>query len=275
MSEMDSGVIELAIEKMSFSDFELFGQQFLKNLYGLGFSATGGSKDGGQDGYILNSGETQAKYAQISKEKNPEKKVIKTISRLSESNRSVETLIFVTSQDWPQRDLFEISVQKNHSISLKVYDKRTLVTQILADARLGEIFKGFAGKTIRSILSLKSANSSRLSGRENLSILTYIGIHAESQPNEKDLLVIAVDAAIYQALEGTDPNKEIFKSHDEIIEFVEEKCPSVKSRQHLSISQRLERLSSKKIPLVSGNTQTKIPKMKCTASHGRLEMNWI
>src|SRR5207248_1740118 len=70
-------------------------------------------------------------------------------------------------------------------------------------------------------------------------------VHSASEPGENDLLTLAVDSAIYQALEGTDPEKGIFRSEDEVRTFVEKRFPASKKRSTLDVAKRLSRLSSK------------------------------
>jgi hypothetical protein len=78
-----------------------------------------------------------------------------------------------------------------------------------------------------------------------MSILAYIEVHSASEPQENDLLMLAVDSAIYLAMEGTDPNAGIFRSEEDVREFVEAKFPAVKKRASIDVSKRLARLSSK------------------------------
>ena len=244
--KIDQSIAELAIEKMHFDDFERFSQSMLTILFGDAFSPTGGHKDGGQDGYIYENGSVIEKYVQISKEKDPESKVRKTIIRLIESNRKPKELIYVTSVNWPMRDTFEMSILSEQNIVLRVFDLRSIVTFITMNEEIQSAFESIASTSIKSLIKLKEKSRAIANEIDNLSVLTYINIHTKTQPKEKDLLLISVDAAIYQALEGTNPDREEFKSLEEVLSFVENKCPSALTRNDIKISQRIARLSSKK-----------------------------
>ena len=242
---LDAGVIAIALEAMDPHAFENFGQLLLAESLGIDFEPTGGVADGGQDGFLRARSGKPTQYIQISKERDVRSKVRRTLKRLKESGRELDTLTFLTSEFFPVRDLFESEIEKELGIQLKIHDKAWIVTQVSLSEKIGTILAERAAPAIRSAHRIVASSVQTQTASERLSVLVYMDAHARSAPQETDLLTLATDAAIYQSLEGTDPEKRIFRSEDEIRTFVNARFPASKSRSALDVGKRLKRLSEK------------------------------
>lgn len=201
--------------------------------------------DGGQDGFIRPISGKPAHYVQISVRADSKQKIRQTIARLKETDRNPENLTYLTNRQIPQKDLLESSLEKETGVSVRVLDKRWISLQTQTDDVAGTIFADSFARIVESATTLKNHVSDVYSPNERMSVMSYMEVHAASEPDESDLLPLAVDSAIYMALAGTDPDEGIFKSEAEIIEFVEDKFPAVKKRKDLALGDRIKRLSSK------------------------------
>lgn len=245
MSDIEPSVYGLAIDAMSPNNFEVFGQSVLSEVLGIEFEPTGGNADGGADGFIRARKGRTTHFVQISKEKDVRGKVRKTLVALQKAGRAVDSLTLLTSENFPTRDVFQDEIEKTAGVQLRIHDRSWIAIQITKSAALRDLFKERASETLKSVESIASKAIQNYNQAERMSVLVYMDAHARSTPTETDLLVLAVDAAIYKALEGTDPDADIFRSSAEVVASVEKSFPAVTRRADLKILDRLERLSKK------------------------------
>lgn len=201
--------------------------------------------DGGQDGFVRAVEGKPSHYVQISVRADYKQKIRETIRRLKDTGRSTDNLTFLTNRQIPQKDLLEAKIEKETGVSVRILDKRWISLQTQTDDDAGTIFADSFSGILQSATALQEHVSELYSQTERMSIMSFMEVHAASEPEESDLLPLAVDSAIYMALDGTDPDKELFKTEDEIVDFVEEKFPAVKKRKDIDLSARITRLSSK------------------------------
>lgn len=245
MSNLEPSVYGLAIDAMSPNNFEVFGQSVLFEVLGIEFEPTGGNADGGADGFLRAKKGRSTQFIQISKEKDVRSKVRKTLVALGKAGRAVESLTFLTSENFPTRDQFEDEIEKSTGVQLRIHDRSWIAVQIEQNATLQQRFKERAAATIKNVEEIASTAIQAYSQSERMSVLVYMDAHARSTPSETDLLSLAVDAAIYKALEGTDPDTGVFRTGDEVIAFVEKEFPAVKNRPGMKVADQLDRLSKK------------------------------
>lgn len=132
---MADSFINLAIEQIEPTNFELWCQEVLSKDKGYNFEPTGGIHDGGQDGFVRSVEGDPSHYVQISKEKETSKKIRKTIKRLKET-RDLEKLTYVTSQNESERDLLEAKLKRDVGVEVMIHDKRWLVIRAQLDEHI-------------------------------------------------------------------------------------------------------------------------------------------
>ena len=247
MERLDPGLTSYVLEAVSSDDFEKFGQALLFQALGMEFEATGGMHDGGQDGFVRSLKGKPSRYVQISTRADYTNKIRQTIRRLNESGRDVAMLTYLTNRQIATKDAIEAAIEKETGVSIRIRDKRWITLQAQSDEDASKIFADSFASQVQSALALQGHTTEVYSQSERMSIMSYMEVHSASEPDEHDLLPLAVDSAIYLSLEGTDPDPAVmnFKSENEIISFVEEKFPSVRKRRDLNIPERIRRLSSK------------------------------
>ena len=246
MGDLDPSVAAIAIEAMEPTTFEIFGQFALSEVLGIAFEPTGGHQDGGQDGFLRKRYGRPNHFVQISKEKDVRGKIRRTINRLKEGGRAVEYLTFLSRENFPTRDDFETEIERETGVQLRLHDRSWISMQISKSSSLREVLAQRASGALRSASEILGSTVQNYAPGERMSVLVYMDAHARSSPQETDLLTLAVDAAIYQALEGTDPDKGVFKTESEVLDFVEKRFPAVKNRPSFNIGVRLDKLSAKK-----------------------------
>lgn len=219
MKTIDPAVAGMVLETVSDDDFEIFAQALLAHVLGVDLEPTGGMHDGGQDGFFRPVKGRPSHFVQISTRPDVKTKILRTIERLRAVNRVVDELTFVSNRLLPNRDIIEDEVQRDTGVSVRIRDRRWITTQCQRDERSSEMFADRFAANVQSVLDLNGHSSQAYSSSERMSILAYMEVHSASEPQEDDLLTLALDSAIYLALEGTDPVAGIFRSEEEIREF--------------------------------------------------------
>lgn len=241
----DPALVGIILDSVAGENFEIFGQALLNEVLGLQCEPSGGMHDGGQDGFLRGIDGRPEQYIQISVRKDVEPKIRQTLERLKQSGREPTGLIYLTNQPLPNKDIIESRIAKETSVDVRIYDKRWIIIQCQLSEKVAGLFSDRFASSFQTAIKLQEHVGQLYSPSERMSILSYLEVHSASEPSEQDLLMLAVDSAIYLALEGTDPEKEIFKTKGEILEFVERRFPQVKKRKGLDLSARVDRLSKK------------------------------
>jgi hypothetical protein len=101
MTEIDHRLADIALDRVSGSDFEAFVNAFYPALAGIEFVPTGGIHDGGADGYQetgLFEGTKPNTFYQASVQQDHRAKIRHTVKRLREFGRDPKSLVYVTSR---------------------------------------------------------------------------------------------------------------------------------------------------------------------------------
>ncbi|HUE80380.1 MAG TPA: hypothetical protein VMN38_12225 [Sphingomicrobium sp.] len=245
MTNIDPAIASLVLDAVSDDDFEVFSQALLGQVLGIELEPTGGMHDGGQDGFFRPLRGRPTHFVQISTQPKVKAKILSTIERQRSVGRGVEDLTYVSNRNLPNRDILEGEIEKSTGVGVRIRDRRWITIQMQRDDKASALFADRFAPLVHSVLQLHEHRTQIYTPSERMSILSYMEVHSASEPGENDLLTLAVDSAIYQALEGTDPEKGIFRSEDEVSTFVEKRFPASKKRSALDVAKRLSRLSSK------------------------------
>lgn len=245
MANIDPAIASLVLDAVSDDDFEVFSQALLGQVFGIELEPTGGMHDGGQDGFFRPLKGRPTHFVQVSTQPNVKAKILATIERQRSVGRTVEDLTYVSNRNLPNRDILEGDIEKSTGVGVRIRDRRWITMQIQRDDQASALFIDRFAPLVSSVLQMHEHRTQVYTPSERMSILSYMEVHAASEPQENDLLTLAVDSAIYLALEGTDPDKGIFRCEEEICAFVEARFPASKKRPALDVRKRLSRLSSK------------------------------
>ena len=247
MHEIDIKSFEFALSKIEDGFlFETFANSFLNAVLGHSFIPVGTTKDKGIDGFqhiFCRKDRTKSIY-QISTELDCEGKIQKTINKLKENNIVFDRLYYVTNRKINNKDVISENLSDDNDITVTIFDilwfksnanhsEATIKSyNIFVDSHLHEFIK--PGKTV--VVGNLNTDSR---------IYVYLREQVEGKISERKLDKSLADALILFALEGTDPDKEIIKTKDEIKLEIKKYIKFDSSLLSNLIDERLIKLSTK------------------------------
>lgn len=201
--------------------FENYVHCLLGNVLSYEFIPVGGSKDGGVDGlqfvYSLKGKENH--IFQISTESDIIGKIRDTIVKLK--NRSVSMLTFVSNRVVNNIDKICDSLFDEFNIPLRIFDLRWLANNSSGSQGAIQCYYTFIDSYLHDFQ--KPGTSVVVSNLDSdARIYVYLRQQLESPEAHLKLNEILADGLIMFSLEGTDPDKNIFKTRSEILESVKE-----------------------------------------------------
>jgi hypothetical protein len=227
--------------------FERLAQDLTCQLVGIDFTPVGGVKDRGIDGLehtLEQNGDGMTIY-QFSIEADPRSKVLKTAKTLKKNGFSVQRLFYVTNRQVEGQDLLAEEVYKEHQISLIIRDIAWLrgnVSKNEATIRIyGEFVRNYAhihAKVPQNLELTDYVNDPR--------VFVFLRQQFDVRNQDEQLRELLVDSLILFALEGTDPERDCFKSAEEILEAIAKAVKFPVSQIEVLLLQRLGQLSSEK-----------------------------
>jgi hypothetical protein len=240
--------------------FERFAQEMARHLMGVNFVPTGGTSDGGADGVLADLFEDSKKptsFFQASIRKDIEAKIRETVRRLREVGREVKIVTYFTSIDVPRFDLLEERLTDELDATVRVRDVSYLVAHVNDDRETKAIF---AQNLAHYAEYLRQVGSSRLipvsAHVKSPAVYAFLAQEIERRNGDTDSLDAMVDALSLWALEGTDPDKNIFMSSQEVLAKIVQELPSVEGLVGPVLEQRLEALAAKGTRMVRWHKST-------------------
>lgn len=240
---MSDQLVASSIEHVDRVDFEVWVQKVLLTVEGYRFEPTGGVHDGGQDGFLRPIDGDPHHFVQISKEKDTRAKIRKTLSALNKT-RQVSKLTYVTSQPESDIDIIEAKLTKDYGLPIKIHNRRWLVIQAGLYTILKESLFGYA-RTFIDSLKQASRVKRELNFSDRLSIITYLETHSRAMETAADFQSLCLDTLVYDALIGTDPDQNSFRTEEQIRADIHSKHANVLSKSPENLTERLAWLSSK------------------------------
>jgi hypothetical protein len=235
LSQIDDGFV-----------FEEFAKDFLSKILSYEFVPAGGVKDRGIDGleHLFERKGYERYIYQASKEKTCEAKLEKTLQKLKENKIKFEALYYVTNRDFPNKDkvidsLFEQYHKPIHIwdigwLSSHVNDTNSTVNtyQIFVSSYLHEFAKPGKSYVVDNLI-----DDPRL----------FVFLRQQWETNRKDLEldVILADTLILYCLEGTDPDKKIFRTKEQIKEDIARHIKFDPKALYPTVDRRLKELADK------------------------------
>ena len=242
--------VRIALESTSGTEFEKFILMFLSAVLGARFRPLGGMHDGGADG-LVDAGlfvhdSRPSSFMQASTESDPSSKIRTTIRRLREFDRHPMHLVYVTNQTIAHVDRLEETLANDCNVIVRIYDRNYIVNHLPNSAgAVTAYFEYLHHRTLHldgiargSIL----ANSAHI---EDPHVYTFLAGHVNPHETDSTFADGVIDALILFALEGTDPNKDIMRSEEEIRSRIVEALPNAEPLLDYRLRSRLEAISKK------------------------------
>lgn len=216
--QVDKAAFEHAISKIDDGEiFEIFATQFLSAELGYDFIPVGGSKDRGVDGFqhIFTKSDNQKIIFQLSTEKDHEGKIYGTIKKLEENGIEYTRLIYVTNRKINGAESFIDRVFEEANKHVTIYDNRWFTSNCNNSAKTINAYQIFVDTYLHQYN--KPGQYTTVANLDSDSRL-YVFLGQQFEKNRADLRLddLLADTLIIYSLEGTDPDKDILKTKDEI-----------------------------------------------------------
>lgn len=210
------------------------------------FIPIGGSKDGGVDGlnYVYNLKGKESQIFQISTESDIEGKIEDTIKKLLKNGKTVDSLTYISSRNCTTIEEITDKFFDKYRIRLRIFDLRWLASNLNDSAASVQCYYTF----VDSYLHVwQKPNKSVVIGDfdKDPRVFVYLRQQLERNETSKKLDEIVADGLIMYALEGTDPDKGLFKTIDEIIVNLEEFVKFSSETLIKLVTERLDFLTTK------------------------------
>lgn len=245
--QVDKDAFEHAITKIEDGNiFEVFANDFLAAVLGYEFIPVGRTKDKGVDAFrhIFSRKENEKQIFQISTELDHVGKIKGTIEKLKENEIEFNRLLYATNRKINNSEAFVDEIFDQTGIHLTIFDIRWFTSnsnlsektikayQIFVDTYLHQYSKPGQYQTVANLDS-----DSRL----------YVFLGQQFDSNRADLKLddLLADTLILYSLEGTDPDKGIFKTTEEIKVGIKKYLKFDPQLLEDKISERLEALTNK------------------------------
>ncbi len=249
LQTVDHRLVDIALERVVGVDFENFVQSFYSAVMGVSYVPLGGIHDGGADGLIADSifeDKTQTRFLQASVTPDTKTKVRHTLKRLRQYGRTPKSLIYCTSKSAGPIDVLESDLSDELDCRVTIRDAQYFTHQINNSPQTIQAFSSYLAPSV-SFLS-ETGSASLIRSADALparTLCVFVGQELERRRGQTQLLEAVTDSLIIWALEGTDPDKKIFPTKDEIEERVINAMPSAKSFFKGVLETRLENLQTK------------------------------
>lgn len=245
--QVDKDAFEHAISQINDGNiFEIFGSDFLAAVLGYEFIPVGRSKDKGVDAFqhIFSRKDSEKQIFQISTELDHVGKIKGTIEKLNTNGIKFNRLIYATNRKINNSESFVDEIFDQTGIPLTIFDIRWFSSnsnlsektikayQIFVDTYLHQYSKPGQYQTVANLDS-----DSRL----------YVFLGQQFDSNRADLKLddLLADTLILYSLEGTDPEKGILKTTEEIKVGIKKYLKFDPRLLDDKISERLEALTTK------------------------------
>lgn len=199
------------------SVFERFCHQFLSAVLGYTFNPSGGLKDRGIDGLeTLFSGEKYERNVyQISIDRNYDAKIESSLQKLKDNKVKYDQFYYITNQVFRNQDSAVDELYRRFKKPIYIYDLKWFSSRAGSSPQTMSIYKSFLADNYHELAS--PGRSAFVDDFVNDPRL-FVFLRQQWDENASSLGVneILADTLILFCLEGTDPDKGIFKTPEQI-----------------------------------------------------------
>lgn len=225
MNAIDPVAIGYILERIpNGSIFEKFGQQFIAaQTNSLDFIPVGGTRDGGIDGLEYTwtiSGRPNKTIYQFSIQDSPRTKIRNTLERLKQSVPDCKRVYYVTNQIVRDQNELIDNAFDDYGVSLTINDKAWFEAHVNSSPQTINVFRRMEQQHFHAY----ERSNTIISSFDSKDPRIYVFLRQQIENKSRDyggkttvhLDEILMDSLILVALEGTDPEKGILRSREEI-----------------------------------------------------------
>jgi len=226
--------------------FENFGLSFLPIIFGYDFMPVGGVKDKGIDGlnYVYSKKHHEKNIFQLSTEHNTEGKIENSVQKLINNEIPFDSFTYVTNRSVLNKDTIIDKFIDKYKKPIRIFDQTWFVTHANHSAATINCYYTFVDSHLHEFNKPgKSYVVSNLT--ENAELFVFLRQQLENNREDLKLDNLLADTLILFGLEGTDPDKGLFKTKEELFESIRGYVkfdPRILSE---TIEKRLKSLSTK------------------------------
>ena len=226
--------------------FERFAKSVLAKLRGVDFVPVGGIHDKGIDGleYVFTPARQERYIYQCSIEKGAKAKLGRTIVTLKKNKVEFKRLYFVTNQRVKDRLNIEEEFSEAHDISVQIWDVDWFGIHINDNPAATDAFVAFQNSYLHEYEKPGKAYEI-LDIVHDPRVFVFLRQQWDVSRNNSSLDEVLADSLILFALEGTNPDKRIFRTRAEILERITSLTSFDPKWLHSTIEKRLKVLSAK------------------------------
>lgn len=226
--------------------FENFALRFLPLILGYEFMPVGGVKDKGIDGlnYIYSRAGFEKNIFQLSTETNTEGKIENSLQKLIDNEIPFDSFVYVTNRAVNNKDTIIDKFVDKFKKPIRIFDQGWFVTHANHSDATINCYYTFIDSYLHEFNKPgKSYVVSNLAGKSEL----FVFLRQQLEHHRDDLKIddLLADTLILFGLEGTDPDKDILKTKEELMVSIKEFVkfdPRILSE---TIDRRLKALSTK------------------------------
>jgi hypothetical protein len=250
MITINEKLVEIALEEVDGNNFESFCHAFMASMEGERFIPCGGMHDGGSDGfesniYELESGRAGV-YYQFSVQKTIESKITQTVKRLQAFGRTLKTLVYVSSNLIPHSDVVEDRLSDNLGIRIRIRDGKYIAVHINDSIGTQAAFKNHLAYLTEYLKQVGASKVISKVDASDPSVYVFLQQEVQNRLGNNNLLQTVADSLVLWALNGTDPQKNIFMTREDIQKKIIEMIPWSAQFIKGQLDGRLKALSAKK-----------------------------
>lgn len=249
METIHPDLVVVALERVSGTQFEKFIQEFYPGIVGDAFVPSGGVRDGGADAFQapgLWMSPTAKWFYQASTEEDAAGKIAATVRRLREFGREPELLTYITNRIVKHADMEEEKLGQQLNVAIRIRDSRFIANNINQSPQTASAYKNHLQHLISYLARPGSSELLRPSPTvASPSIYVFLRQEVERRTDDSSLLDAVIDSLALWALEGTDPDKDILLSRDEVLAKITTEVPSARELIGVRLGKRLEAMSKK------------------------------
>jgi hypothetical protein len=247
MGGVDPQAVRFALSQIRDGNiFEQFGLDFLSKVLGYQFIPAGGLRDRGIDGleHTFHRNGFERTIYQLSIEKDYKGKISDSLDKLKKNNIQYSQFIYVTNIPVPSLDLLVDQLIAGYKKAITIYDCEWLVRRVNDSEATVRSFQVFIDSYLHQF---NQPGQSCIVANlvEDPRLYVFLRQQWETRQSNLELDKVLADTLILYALEGTDPDKGLFRNRDEILNRIQQ-CVKFDPRLLYSrIDERLRVLSTK------------------------------
>lgn len=252
MEQVNHELIDIALQRVPGADFERFVNAFYPAIVGVEFVPTGGTHDGGADAYQdagIFEGKKPNTFYQASVQENHRQKIRGTVERLRDFGRMPKSLVYITSRPIQAPDKDEEELTEELDVFVKIRSRNWIVSNINHSPQTVAAFNTYLKPHLAFLQEVGGAtfieNPKHLQSR---AVCVFLGQEVERRRSKSPLLESVTDSLILWSLMGTDPEKGIFLTRQQILEKIEDALPTARHFLRGLLGHRLKTLASKGNP---------------------------